>query len=115
MDIPEVTDARRIALKPGDILALRFDHMLDDQEIDELQLRLRAALPHAKVLILDPGTEISVISPEAAPEVVVEATAPVGGSSLLKAMQAEVRKAGGDPGMFTRKAPRLCRRCWGCC
>lgn len=66
MDLPEITEAARLALKPGDILALRYEQALNMAEADDIEKHLRAVLPHARVLIFDACAGVSVIAPEAA-------------------------------------------------
>lgn len=65
--VPEVAEIRRLVVRPGDKLVLKLGHCLSDAEADDLIGRLREALgDDIRVLILEPGADLEVISPEPA-------------------------------------------------
>lgn len=63
--VPEVAEVRRLVLRPGDKLVLKVDHLLRQEEADRLIRRLRANLGDVPVLLMEPGYDLEVISPEA--------------------------------------------------
>lgn len=67
-DDPQSTEVKRLAIRPGDVIVIKLDHFLDDQEFDTLASNFRHVFDGEdyipKVLILEPGAEIGVIGPE---------------------------------------------------
>jgi hypothetical protein len=62
IDGVKVTDARRLTLRPGTALVIRFDRDPDMAEADEIQRRVRSVLGvHVPILILGPAADIEVI------------------------------------------------------
>lgn len=65
--VPEVAEVRRLVLRPGERLVLKLDHCPDDAEADDLMASLHRALgDDVKVLILEPGMDLEVLSVEPA-------------------------------------------------
>jgi len=102
-NLPGIAEIRRIQLRPGDRLVVQLDHQVDDEEFDRLLGDLRKAFsPDVPILLIEPGIDITVIGPaDSKVDVDVAVSGPESGP-LLKAIQAEVRKAGGDPLMVGR-------------
>jgi hypothetical protein len=68
MDIPEITDARRLRMRPGDVLAFRFDQAPTYEEAQEIRARVAEIFGWpVPIMILEAGTEIGVIGPADAP------------------------------------------------
>lgn len=89
MDIPEIADARRLRLRPGDVLALRLDCELYEGDADEIRARVREVFGWpVPVMILEPGAEIGVIGPAGDPESDAEA--------LIGALRQYIRSHGGS-------------------
>jgi hypothetical protein len=61
-----VAEVRRLVVRPGDKLVLKLDHFPDDAEADDLVRRLHDALGDSgvKVIILEPGADLEVLSAE---------------------------------------------------
>lgn len=68
MDLPEITEVKRLSLRPGDRVVLRFDDVLNPEQVEEVQEAMRHAFgdldPMPKVIVLDGGADIEVVSPE---------------------------------------------------
>jgi hypothetical protein len=64
VDLPEITEAKRLTLSPGDSLAVRLDREPDQYEAHEIAERVRA-ITGVPVLVLGPGADIEVIGTEA--------------------------------------------------
>lgn len=65
MDIPEIADARRLRMRPGDVLALRLDYEPPPEDADEIKARVAELFGWpVPVMILSYGAEIGVIGPE---------------------------------------------------
>jgi hypothetical protein len=65
VDLPEVTEAKRLELRPGDRLVVRLDHEPDVQEADEIAGMVRAILKtDMPVLVCGPGMDVEVIGPD---------------------------------------------------
>jgi len=63
MDLPEITEAKRLALRPGDSLAVRLDRVPNEYEAHAIAERVRG-ITGVPVLVLWPGVDVEVISPE---------------------------------------------------
>lgn len=61
MDLPEITEVKRLEIRPGDRLVVRLDREPDDAEFDHLCGRLRALLGDVPVVILGPDADLEVI------------------------------------------------------
>lgn len=61
--LPEITEAKRLALRPGDSLAIRLDREPDESEAYEIASRVRRIVG-VPVLVLGPSMDVEVISPE---------------------------------------------------
>lgn len=65
MDLPEITEAERLALRPGEVLVLHLDRDPSGAEVEAIKDELARMLGSpGKALLLGPGTEITVVSPE---------------------------------------------------
>lgn len=65
LGVDGIAEVRRLVMRPGDRLVVKLDHCPDDEEAGRLVRDLRAALgDDVPVLILDPGADLEVISPE---------------------------------------------------
>ena len=63
--VPEVSEVRRLVLRPGDRLVVKLDHCLDDAGFDRLIRDVRDALgDDVRALILEPGMDLEVLSVE---------------------------------------------------
>lgn len=68
--LPEITEVKRLAIRPGDRIIVRLDDDLyDDADLDEIERRLADmldGLPYVPpVIVLGPGIDLEVIGPEA--------------------------------------------------
>ena len=64
MGLPEITEAKRLALRPGDSLAIRLDREPNMCEADEISRQV-SAITGVPVLVLGPSMDVEVIGPEA--------------------------------------------------
>lgn len=64
MDLPEITEAKRLALRPGDSLAVRLDREPSEYEAYEVAERVRA-IAGVPVLVFGPSMDIEIVGPEA--------------------------------------------------
>lgn len=64
MDLPEITEAKRLALRPGDSLVIRLDREPSECEADEIAERVRE-LAGVPVLVLGPSMDAGVAGAEA--------------------------------------------------
>lgn len=64
MDLPEITEAKRLALRPGDSLAVRLDREPDECEAHEIAERVHE-ITGVPVVVLGPSMDVEVIGPEA--------------------------------------------------
>lgn len=62
MDLPEITEVKRLGLRPGDSLAVRLDREPSEYEAHEVAERVRA-ITGVPVVVLGPSMDIEVISP----------------------------------------------------
>lgn len=62
-EIRFIGDLQRLELKPGDILVLKVDFKLSDSARNALYREIRAAFPDHRILILDTGIDMGVLSP----------------------------------------------------
>lgn len=60
-------DVQRLHLAPGDTLVVRFGEALSMEQTERIRAHIREQLrdPGAKVLVLDGGAKMSVVSPQA--------------------------------------------------
>jgi len=65
MDISAVTvEVQKLTLKPGDILALRVDRILSNEQIDSMRERLEQIRPDGvKIAILDATCQLQIFEP----------------------------------------------------
>lgn len=63
MDLPEITEVKRLTLRPGDSLAIRLDREPTDCEAHEIATQVRE-LTGVPVIVLPPGMDVEVISPD---------------------------------------------------
>ena len=62
MELPEITDIKRLTLRPGDRIAVHLDHLLDDQQFDQLHVQFRKFFgPDVQILLIEPGINITVL------------------------------------------------------
>lgn len=54
---------RRLEIKPGEILVLSFMHKLSQEAVQRCKDTLQNIVPGSKVIILEEGAELQVISP----------------------------------------------------
>ena len=101
MDIPEIADARRLRLRPGDVLALRFECPPDEEDAEFIRARIAEIFGWpVPLMILEAGTEIAVVGPASDDEAVrpVTLTLQVDGSSgdeFVRWMRRYIRRHGG--------------------
>lgn len=63
MDLPEITEVKRLDLRPGDRLVLRLGRTPTDTEAFEIVSRVREVVgPDVGALLLGPDEDIEVIS-----------------------------------------------------
>jgi hypothetical protein len=63
-DLPEITDVRRLAIRPGDRLVITSPEWLSRQDIAETSARVRAALQlpdDVPVVVLGSGMTLEVV------------------------------------------------------
>lgn len=69
MDLPEITEVKRLAVRPGDRIVLRLDRTPSLAEADEIGELVRLAFEGLDyvppVLVLGPGEDIEIVGPEA--------------------------------------------------
>lgn len=67
MDLPEITEVKRLTIRPGDSVIVRLEYDPQDDEVDEIQhgvLRALGGLDYVPpVLVLGPCMDIEVIGP----------------------------------------------------
>lgn len=64
MELPEITEVKRLALRPGDRVVVRLDRHPSDMEAHQLKLRVQAILGEdVPVLILPPEMDLEVLGP----------------------------------------------------
>lgn len=63
-----IKDVYCLALHPGDTVVLKVDSRLSDTAAYSLRKALQSEFPGHKVLVLQAGMDIGVLSPEAFPE-----------------------------------------------
>ena len=65
MDIRAITvEVQKLSLKPGDILALRIDRVLNKDQIDAMRSGLEGIRPEGvKMAILDNTCQLQIIEP----------------------------------------------------
>lgn len=103
MELPEVTEAKRLTLRPGDLVVLRFPDVLDLQQVEDVQAAMRDAFGDLgwkpKVIVLDGGADIEVIGPEAgsgtAGPMKVSLDFNDGGEEFIHWLQEFIRRRGG--------------------
>lgn len=52
----------RLELAPGDALVARVDRIISADASARLRLAIESALPKTKVLVISPGTDLTVVS-----------------------------------------------------
>ena len=62
-----IDDVKRLHVNEGDTIVLRFTGYLTEAQADEIQRRMRTMFPNNKTLVLDRGTDISVIDERGTP------------------------------------------------
>lgn len=64
MTTTSIEDIKRLTLEPGDVIVLRTDYDLDQDEIDALIATIKEALPEdTRVIALGGGVTLDVIAP----------------------------------------------------
>lgn len=63
MDLPEITDVKRLTLRPGDRLVVRTRYGPSMQEAAEIREHMDRYAPGVPVLVLGPDEDIEVIGP----------------------------------------------------
>jgi hypothetical protein len=59
---PEITEAQRLTLKPGDVLVLHVKGRLSDEQVAMIRSRLLHFLPDGvQAMVLDQGTSLEVV------------------------------------------------------
>jgi hypothetical protein len=59
--LPEVTEVKRLTIRPGDALVIRLDRFPDMAEAGEMQHMVRPAFGDVPVLVLGPDADIEVV------------------------------------------------------
>lgn len=66
MDLPEITEVKRITPQPGDRLVVRLKSWSSESEAQECSDRVRGILDwHGPLLVIGPDVDVEVIGPEA--------------------------------------------------
>jgi hypothetical protein len=65
MDLPEITEVKRLTVRPGDRLVVRFAESLDMAAADAVKAQVRAAagIEGVRVIVLDGGADLEVLAP----------------------------------------------------
>jgi hypothetical protein len=59
---PEITEAQRLTLKPGDVLVLHVKGRISDEQVAMIRSRLLPLLPDGvQAMVLDQGTSLEVV------------------------------------------------------
>jgi hypothetical protein len=68
-ELTDVAEVERLALRPGDVLVLKFPFRLSADDADYVKEQIDAVWPdqHVKVLICDGGMDVSVLRAEEVP------------------------------------------------
>jgi hypothetical protein len=61
-DFPEVTEARKITVEPGDIIVLRYGGLLSADMMERMRCQAREAFAPARVVVLDRGMTLGVLT-----------------------------------------------------
>jgi hypothetical protein len=64
MDVPEITEARKLRVEAGDIIVLRVPYLISDNVRARMRDLAREAFSPAKVVILDGGVTLDVLAAE---------------------------------------------------
>jgi hypothetical protein len=59
--LPEITDVKRLTIRPGDTLIVRLGHTPDMDEAGEIVTRLKELLGTVPVIVLGPDEDIEVL------------------------------------------------------
>jgi hypothetical protein len=97
MKLPEITEIRRLTVRPGDRLVVSLEYEPTDAEVDELGRRLPAVLgTDVPIVILPPSMDITVIGPEAdGPQKVRVELSGGDGEELVRWLRECIRRRGG--------------------
>ena len=63
-EINWIEDLKKVSLKPGDVLVFKTTRKLSLQHLESIKHACSYIFPDHKILILEPGMELSVISGE---------------------------------------------------
>lgn len=89
MGLPEITEAKRLALRPGDSLAVRLDREPSDYDADRISQQV-SAITGVPVIVLGPRMDIEVVRPDPSPTPAVDLDA------LVAFLRDYIRKSGGS-------------------
>jgi hypothetical protein len=72
-DLPEITEIRRVALSPGDVVVARLKGRISQAAADSVSQRLKGAFPDNRVVLLDGRIDLDIVTAPAPAEPVTEA------------------------------------------
>jgi hypothetical protein len=99
MKLPEITEIRRLTVRPGDRLVVSLECEPTDDEVDELSRRLPAVLgTDVPIVILPPSMDITVIGAEAdgTQKVRVDLSGAGDADALVRTLRQYIRRNGGS-------------------
>lgn len=67
--LPPITDIQRMSVRPGDVIVVRYDRPLRDDETDRASAWLKRQFPDNKIVVTGPSPEISVLGPDDTPPI----------------------------------------------
>ena len=63
-EINWIEDLKKVSLKPGDVLVFKTTRNLSQQEMERIKHACSYIFPDHKIIILDPGIDLGVVSVE---------------------------------------------------
>lgn len=65
MELPEITEVRRLTVRPGDRIIVRYAQRLDMETVDHISKRFSEAIgvENVQVIVLDGAPNIEVFGP----------------------------------------------------
>ena len=64
VDLTDVAEIERLALRPGDAIVYKHPRRLDRHDYDYVSEQLKTAFPDRKILILEDGADLAVLRAE---------------------------------------------------
>jgi hypothetical protein len=64
LEIPEIAEAQRLNMNPGDTLIVMLENIATHRELERVQATLEAMLPEQKVVVFNMPVRLAVLGPE---------------------------------------------------